>query len=86
MTDKDDDDFFPILYNILSGKTDKSLIKLVDGTNNDEKKGDENKEPRINSNSNSNNLYDDIMKDIIDKMTDGEKEFIKNLYHESKEK
>jgi hypothetical protein len=69
----DDDNYFPSLYNIFVGKTDESLIKLVDGTNSS---------PKIDDKKGSPNLYDDIMKDILDKMTDEQKEYIKNLYNE----
>ena len=69
----DDDNYFPSLYNIFSGKTDESLIKLVDGTNTPQKVDDEKDPP---------NLYNDIMKEIIDKITDEQKEYIKNLYNE----
>jgi hypothetical protein len=74
LANDDDDNYFPSLYNIFSGKTDESLIKLVDGTNTEKKKMDDEKGPP--------NLYDDIMKEIIDKMTDEQKEYIKNLYNE----
>jgi hypothetical protein len=70
----DDDNYFPSLYNILSGKTDESLIKLVDGTNTEEKKVDDEK--------GSSNLYNDIIKEIIHKMTDEQKEYIKGVYNE----
>ena len=74
LANDDDDNYFPSLYNIFSGKTDESLIKLVDGTNTEEKKVDDKK--------GSSNLYNDIIKEIIDKMTDEQKEYIKNLYNE----
>ena len=70
----DDDNYFPSLYNIFSGKTDESLIKLVDGTNTEEK--------RVDDKKGSANLYDDILKEIIYKMTAEQKEYIKNLYNE----
>ena len=73
-THDDDDNFFPSLYNIFSGKTDESLIKLVDVTNTEEKKVDDEKGPA--------NLYNDIMKEIIDKITDEQKEYIKSVYNE----
>ncbi len=71
----DDDNYFPSLYNIFSGKTDESLIKLVDGTNSAPKMDDIKEEPT--------NLYNDIMKEILHKMTDEQKEYIKNLYNEN---
>ena len=73
LANDDDDNYFPSLYNIFSGKTDESLIKLVDGKNTPQKVDDE-KGPA--------NLYDDIIKEIIHKMTDEQKEYIKNLYNE----
>lgn len=74
LANDDDDNYFPSLYNIFYGKTDESLIKLVDGTNTEEKKVDDKK--------GSPNMYDDIIKEIIHKMTDEQKEYIKNLYNE----
>lgn len=71
----DDDNYFPSLYNIFSGKTDESLIKLVDGTNSPQKMDDKKDE--------STNLYNDIMKEILHKLTDEQKEYIKNLYNEN---
>jgi hypothetical protein len=70
-----EDDFLPSLYNIFSGKTDESLIKLVDGTNLPQKMDDKKDE--------STNLYNDIMKEILHKLTDEQKEYIKNLYNEN---
>jgi hypothetical protein len=74
LANDDDDNYFPSLYNIFSGKTDESLIKLVDGTNTEEKKVDDKK--------GSSNLYNDIIKEIIHKMTDEQKEYIKGVYNE----
>jgi hypothetical protein len=70
-----EDDFLPSLYNIFSGKTDESLIKLVDETNSPQKMDDVKEEPT--------NLYNDIMKEILHKMTGEQKEYIKNLYNEN---
>jgi hypothetical protein len=74
LANDDDDNYFPSLYNIFSGKTDESLIKLVDVINTEEKKIDDKK--------GSSNLYNDIIKEIIHKMTDEQKEYIKGVYNE----